>query len=320
MGYNHFTLSERESILKYLAQGKSYGEIARLLKRNKSSISREINRNSKENYSASQAQANYIKNKSHCGRKSILKKDPSLAKKVLSCLNEEHSPEQVSGNLKVTQNIAISFKTIYNAIHNGLISLNVKEKLRRKGKSYKASTDNRGKIPDRKMIDVRPKDIETRKEIGHYESDTIVGANHKSAIATYVERKSRLTLIGKMNGRTASALVAATISAFRNIPLECIKTFTSDNGHEFANFKELEKQFDIQQYFAFPHHPWERGSNENTNGLIRQYFPKGTDFNLVTDEELLNVQNKLNNRPRKCLGYKTPLQVFWECVAIKLAI
>lgn len=321
MGFKHLTINERESILKFQSQGKSISDIALILERNKSTISREFKRNSINAYSPSAAHNKYIQSKKKCGRKLILLLNDKLNKHITEMISkEEHSPEEIEGALKLDNKPCVSFKTIYNGIYRGIIKIDVKKSLRRRGKPYKKSIEKRGKIPDRIMIDQRPTEINNRESIGHYESDTIVGAHHKSAISTYVDRYSRFLVIGKMRDRTADSLVKSTVEGFRNIPLEKIKSFTSDNGQEFSKFKELEKTFEIKQYFAFPRHPWERGTNENTNGLIRQYFPKGTDFNKVSVEELMHVQNKLNNRPRKCLGFRTPMQVFWETVAFKLAI
>ena len=256
--YNHLTLEERENILKYYSQGKNKSEIARLLDKNRSSITREFQRNSVINYSPSKAQLNYNVNKSKCGRKKILVQNNELKKAIRIHLNQEHSPEQIEGVFKLEGKSIVCYKTIYNAINNGDLPIDKKTILRRRGKPYKKATEKRGKIPDRVMIDKRPIEVNKRITTGHFESDTIVGKNHKSAIATYVDRYSRLTLIGKMNDRTAQSLVDATLLAFKFIPIDEIKSFTSDNGHEFSNFKQLEKLFDIKQYFAFPHHPWEK--------------------------------------------------------------
>ncbi len=180
---------------------------------------------------------------------------------------------------------------------------------KKKKKKY-GSGDNRGQIPDRRMIDERPEYVDRRNTFGHWESDSVVGKNHKSYIATHVERKSRYLVAVKLESKSAADYNKASLSKLRQLPIEMIKTMTVDNGKEFAGFKTLEKELKTRVYFAHPYSSWERGTNENTNGLIRQYFPKGTDFNLISQKEIDKVVDKLNNRPRKCLGYRTPAEVF----------
>jgi IS30 family transposase len=161
------------------------------------------------------------------------------------------------------------------------------------------------------MIDRRPKVVAARQRIGDWESDTVEGGKGKGLLATHVERKSRYTVAVKVSDKSAPTVTRATVKGLRRIPVQKRKTMTLDNGKEFSGFAQIERRLDIRTYFAHPYHSWERGTNENTNGLLRQFFPKGTDFTQVTDSEVDRVERLLNNRPRKCLGYRTPAEVFW---------
>jgi IS30 family transposase len=161
------------------------------------------------------------------------------------------------------------------------------------------------------MIDRRPKIVDRRSRIGDWESDTLEGGKGKGLLATHVERKSRYTVAVKVADKSALTVTRATVKAMRRIPAGKRKTMTMDNGKEFAGFAQVEQQLGVRTYFAHPYHSWERGTNENTNGLLRQFFPKGTDFTQIADSEVDRVERLLNNRPRKCLGYRTPAEVFW---------
>jgi len=312
MSYIHITTEERESIHVMLSQGKSESAIASNLHRSKSTINREIMRNSTNgSYRIFQAEKLSKERKKLCGATNKLSNDPILTELIHERLLEKHSPEQIKGRMEMEGLKCVSFKTIYRCIENGILSI-PKKCLRQGGKKRrKLSTDKRGQIPGRVMITDRPKEIETRSELGHYESDTVVGKDHQSAVVTHVERKSRYLFVAKLKETGSLGVLEATKLLFRNIPKEALKTFTSDNGKEFSKFQEISKFLEISFYFALPHHPWERGTNENTNGLLRQYFPKGTDFNKITDQEIQDVATKLNNRPRKVLNYKTPHEFFW---------
>lgn len=314
MSHKHFSIEERESILKYVSQGISMSQIARLLGRNKSSISRELKKyNSNGNYSPFKAQATYKANKSRCGRRIKLLQDENLKHAVIEGLNKDWSPEQIEGRLKLENTFKISFKSIYRGIELGVLNVSKKVVLRRKGKSKKHGvTETRGKIPDKKLIEQRPKQADDRSEIGHFESDTVIGAGKKGAIATHVDRKSRYLFAAIMPDRKSETFTQNTVRLFENIPLEVIKTFTCDNGKEFAKFKEIESNLESSVYFAHPYHSWERGTNENTNGLLRQYFPKGYYFENITKEALNLAIDKINHRPRKVLGYRTAHEVFFS--------
>jgi IS30 family transposase len=312
MNQKHITILERESIFKLLTLGYSWAKIAKELGRTRSTIGREIKRNTVDGeYSPFKAQLTYINRKKNCGAKNIL--DGSiLLIDIQAKLEDAWTPEQIAGRSKLEGLYNISFKTIYRAIKANLLSDDAVELLPRKGKvKARGIKEKRGTIPDKKMIEERPQEANDRSIIGHYESDTIVGADHKGAIMTYVCRKTRFLIAELMPDRKAKTFNEATLENFKYIPKEYTKTFTSDNGKEFSGFKELEKELGINTYFANPYHSWERGTNENTNGLLRRFFPKGTDFLKLRKEEVNIAVQKINNRPRKCLDWKTPHEEFW---------
>lgn len=317
MSYKHFTIEERESILEFLALGLKPSEMARRLGRHRSNIVREIKRNSiNGKYSPNKAQILYSSRKKNCGAKRKLE-NSILLLDIQDKLESGWTPEQISGRAKLKMHFSISFKTIYSAINNGLLLENSISFLPRKGKKKKNGIkEKRGSIPDKKMIEERPEEANNRSKVGHFESDTIVGSERQGAIMTYVCRKSRYLIAELMPNRKAGTFNQATISNFKYFPLKHIKTFTSDNGKEFSRFKELEENLRVKCYFANPYHSWERGTNENTNGLLRRYFPKRTNFINLTKDQVNQAVYALNNRPRKCLGFKTPQEVFWgeiEC-------
>jgi len=312
MNQKHFTILERENILEFLALGLSKAKIARKLKKHRSNIGREIQRNTIDGkYSPFNAQLAYQERKQKCGAKNILKESILLID-IQEKLENSWTPEQISERAKLDKLYSISFKTIYRAIKAGFLLEDTVKLLPRKGKVRKnGAQEKRGIIPDKKMIEERPQEANDRSEIGHYESDTIVGKDHKGAIMTYVCRKTRFLIAELMLDRKAKTFNNATLENFKYIPEELIKTFTSDNGKEFSGFKELEEKLEIKTYFANPYHSWERGTNENTNGLLRRFFPKGTEFLKLTKEEINIAVQKINNRPRKCLNWKTPKEEFW---------
>lgn len=311
MSHKHFTIDERESILEFLALGLSKSKIAKNLKKNKSSVYREITRNSiNGKYSPHKAQKLYFSRKQNCGAKKKLE-DSILLLYIQDKLEQGWTPEQIAERSKLEGKFNIAFKTIYSAIAKDLLLPNTFELLPRKGRKRKNGIkEARGRIPDKKMIEERPKEANDRSEIGHFESDTIIGSGKQGAIMTYVCRKSRFLIAELMDDRRAETFNQATVENFKYIPSKFIKTFTSDNGKEFSKFKDLEKELGVSCYFANPYHSWERGTNENTNGLLRRFFPKGTNFKTLTRKEVNRAVWAINNRPRKCLGFKTPLEIF----------
>ena len=318
MGYKHLNIDERESILKMLSEEKNITHIAELLGRNKGTVSRELSRNrsSTGEYKPHPGQRYYKKRRAESKQPYRLEQDGKLRQYIRKKLKQYWSPEQIAGRLKRDSKIDVSFVTIYSWIkreksEGGRLYKFLRQSNRKRRKRY-GSQEKRGQIPDRRSIDQRPKIVNERKRIGDWESDTVVGKGRGSYIASHVDRKSRYIIVAKMKDKSAKSMNLATRHAFQKVPAEKLKTMTFDNGKEFAGFKELEKSLSMRSYFANAYHSWERGTNENTNGLLRQFFPKGTDFHQVSQWLLDKVEKLLNNRPRKCLNYRTPAEVFWR--------
>ncbi|NLY20374.1 MAG: IS30 family transposase [Tissierellia bacterium] len=322
--YNHFTISEREKILYLLGKSLSITEISKCLNRNKSSISREIKRNSiNGEYSPSQAQEKYTKRRKKCKRRKILSDTSVLSKVKYLFLELQWSPEQISNRLKLENNsISISANTIYRGVYAGVFddkglssgNRGAIRKLRHRGKTRhtKNHIEKRGKIKITNLITDRPKQANTRDRIGDWEADTVLGLVGQACLLTLVDRKSRYLLCEKLERKTSNNVKNSMIKIFKNNPLY---TITPDRGKEFSKHEEISKELDdVKFYFPFPHHPWQRGSNENTNGLIREYFPKQISIDDRTNEYVKECVDKLNKRPRKCLGWKTPYEVYFESV------
>lgn len=311
MHYKQLTREERYQIYALKAAGQSKTQIANVLNRHKSTISREMLRNSGlRGYRPNQADSlavNRRQGKSSCR---ILSQTWIRAEQLL---REYWSPEQVSGWLLQEDHLHISPEWIYQHIlkdkkAGGDLYRFLRCQKQRK-KRYGAP-DRRGQIKDRVSIDERPDIVNDRSRVGDWEADTVIGKQGGAVLVTLVERKTRWSVIGKAPDRTAKNVRAVIVK--RLLPLAShVQTLTYDNGKEFALHQEIDKELQANGYFAHPYHSWERGLNENTNGLIRQFLPKGKDLSEVTDEEIQQVMDKLNNRPRKCLGFKTPNQVFF---------
>ena len=322
MGYGHLTIDERESILKMRSEEKDMTDIAKQLGRNKGTISRELSRNisSTGEYKPHLAQRYYRKRRTESKEPYLLEENGRLRRYVIKKLKKYLSPEQISGRIEIDYPddtlMRVSPLTIYSWIQRnkedgGKFYTYLRQGHRKRRKKH-GSSRAQGQIPDRRPISERPKVVESRKDIGHWEGDTVVGKSHGSFVATHVERKSRYLLVGKADDKTADSVNAITKQLFRKIPKSKRKTMTFDNGKEFAGFKELENAVGFCCYFADPYSSYQRGTNENTNGLLRQFFPKGTDFNQISEEEIDKVAALINNRPRKCLNYRTPHEVLWS--------
>jgi len=305
MTYTHLTQEERYQIYALKRAGITQKVIASILKRSESTISREINRNSgQRGYRPKQAQYKSLMRRAINARR-INDQDWQWSK---SKLQEEWSPEQIS------HFVGISHETIYQRIYQDKSQGGLLWRYLRCQKKYKKRyglLERRGNIPNRLSIEERPSLVNERSRLGDWEGDTIIGKNHKQALVSIVERKSKLTLIHKVARKTAQAVRVAVIDLLKPFKNNVL-TITVDNGREFAGHQEIAQQLEANVYFAHPYSSWERGTNENTNGLIRQYFPKHRDFSTITQEEINMVMNRLNNRPRKTLGYKTPNQVFFN--------
>lgn len=318
MNYKHLTEDERYQIEELLREGFTQLAIAKRLSRSPSTLSRELRRNEGERgWKPRQAQLKAMTKLSKRGQGNAKRADESAWDYAKTHLKDEQwSPQQIANRLLHEGLPSISHETIYQRIlvdkeNGGFLYSHLRCKKIRK-KRYGPNKSLRGGIPNRVDIDQRPAVVESRERLGDWEGDTIIGAHDGGAvIASMVERKSRFTCLIKVPNKTTAAVIDGINQ--RMLPLaEWVHTVTFDNGKEFSQHKKMSDLLNADIYFAKPYHSWERGSNENTNGLVRQYFPKKIPFDKMTNEELQSVADKLNNRPRKCLGYKTPNEVFSE--------
>jgi len=232
-----------------------------------------------------------------------------------SKLKLDWSPEQVSGWLKNEEEICLSHERIYQHVwadkcQGGTLYKHLRQSHKKRKKQY-GSKDKRGQIRNRISIDDRPEIVEHKTRLGDWEIDTVIGKNHQGALVTIVDRASKFTLIKKVDSQHAKVVTQATVALLQPY-LDKTLTITADNGKEFAGHEEMAEKLGTSVYFAHPYCSWERGLNENTNGLIRQYFTKGSSFENITDEDVESVMDKLNHRPRKILNYKTPYAIFFE--------
>jgi IS30 family transposase len=311
-GYQQLTYEKRYTLYALKAIGLSHRKIAKTLGVSSRTVDREILRNTQAQaydpeIAQTQAEQKRRKPKPH-----LKKMTPTLQKWIDEKLTQHQwSPEQMAGRLKQNDGISISHETLYQYIWQdkatgGLLYLN----LRRHGKTYHKRGSNgktsRGQIKNRVDIEMRPAIVEARTRLGDWEADTIIGKNHQGAVVTLVDRTSRMTCLVKVERRTAEAVKMAIIEALRDLE---VHTITFDNGKEFAYHTEIAEALGVETYFAKPYHSWERGTNENTNGLIRQYLQKSSSFANVGEAELARIAYLLNNRPRKCLNFKTPWEV-----------
>lgn len=297
-----------------LGQNLGVRYIARQLGRDASSVSREIKRNSGATaYSASRATQNYQKRRISCRRKRRLD-DPLLQALVVEKLELNWSPEQISGRLELEQGgLRISYATIYRAWSQKLIPASLRKHLRRRGRAASPTeTETRGRLHGYNSIHDRPDEAAQRTRLGDWECDTMRGALGKGCVATFVDRRSRLLMARRMPDRKSKTLLEAMEYLFSSLPSSLRRSFTCDHGNEFFCFREVEKSLGTTVYFADPYCPWQRATNENTNGLLRQYFPKKYDFLSLSDSALNDVLYLLNSRPRKCLGFHTPFEVFFS--------
>ena len=316
------TLNERIIIQTLLSENKSKSYIAIQLDRNRSTITREVNnciRKPSDKYDA--VIANFFAKEEYLNKRNLDKINTYKRLKafVYRGLLSKFSPEQIAGRIKILYPndpiMSISHEAIYQHIYKHRQSYLGKKLIKllpyhhHKRRDKRKFSKNRVRIKDQVNISQRPEHIELRKEIGHWEGDLMIGTAQKSAIGTIVERKSRFTFIIKIENRKSKTVTQEFANLLNTLPKYIRKTMTYDNGIEMANHKWLTKKTGMDVYFANPYSSWERGTNENTNGLIRRFFPKGTDFNKITLQQLKQAQSSLNNRPRKILGYKTPNEI-----------
>jgi transposase, IS30 family len=317
--YSQLSRDERNVIHRGRAEGKSFGAIARELNRPVSAVSREVARNTEGgSYDAIRAGEARRRRRRRGTRK--LAWGTALWHTVVRKLYRGWSPEQIAGRLRKMHaddaSQRVSHETIYLALYalpRGGLRKELLAQLRQGHKSRrprKRGQDRRGGLSGMTSIHARPEEVQDRQAPGHWEGDLIKGAGNRSAVGTLVERKSRYVVLARMRGTDAEAALDAFTRHFRRIPACVRKTLTYDQGKEMARHEELAQRVRIGVYFADPHSPWQRPSNENANGLIRQYLPKGADLSAVSQATLNAIAKRLNDRPRKCLNYETPAEVF----------
>jgi len=310
-GYTQLTQEQRYQIYALKKAGLNQTEIAVIIGVDKGTISRELRRNAGlKGYRPQQAHTLALSRRES---KVMPRIDAKTWRLVERLLREEWSPEQINGWLSAQTDDTVSHEWIYQYVledkaQGGELYRHLRCQRQRK-KRY-GSYNTRGQLTNRTSIDERPSIVDRRARHGDWELDTIIGKGHKQAIVSLTERKSKLSLIAKVPHKTADLVARAIIGLLTPIA-DRVYTMTSDNGKEFAQHEAMAKALDADFYFAHPYASWERGLNENTNGLIRQYFPKNCNFTTITTHQIKKTMDKLNNRPRKTLGFKTPNQVFF---------
>lgn len=321
MSYCHLSLNERYVIYHLCLYGLSCREIARRLKRHHSTIDRELSRNGP--HFEGGVYIHEVAQKRADARlrwpRSLRRRDHrQLYRYVVAGIGRDWSPEQIAGRLRrdhpSDRRMRISPETIYrwvyrDAADGGTLFEHLRRHHRRRYKQGGYGT-GRGLIPGRVSIAERPAIVERRTRVGDWEGDTVEGARGKGGIASLVERKCRYLLAAPLPDKSAAVMTSGANRALKRVPPVLRKTLTVDNGKEFAGFKVIEEQAGLSVYFANPYSAWQRGCNENTNGLLRQYFPKGSDLSSLSSRELASAVKRLNHRPRKCLGYRSPHEVF----------
>lgn len=319
--YTHISYQERVKIDIYLGLECSISQIAKRIKRHRSTIYRELKRNGQKNKSYKGHLAN---NKAHLRRHIgvvSIKNNIYLQDYIKKRLEKGWSPEQISGRMKLTNfPNYVCHETIYRFIYG------LKDKVWYEYLHYKKK--NRGRFYGRKpkscryaeikLIDQRPKEVLTRTEIGHWEGDTmIISVNRKENITTLVERKSRFLILRRNENKCSEGVISQIKDIIKKNPKKLWKTITFDQGSEFANYREIDRKTKCQSYFCYPHSPWQKGSNENMNGRLRRYIPRNIPIQAITTEFLQEISHKMNEIPRKCLGYLNPREALQRNVSIK---
>lgn len=318
MPYTHFTIEDRDALQVLKGYSLEVWVIARILGKHPSSIYRELSRNVYSGIYLSHRADSAARKRREQSRERPKRGNPLLMKKVEQLVRQDISPEQIAGRLKLEHpndpSWHVSHETIYQHVYSKVkqgtdlrMHLRQAHKKRRKRLSSK---DKRGIIPNRTFIDNRPAIVEQKVRIGDWEGDTVEGGSKKGYIVTYVDRATKYLIARIVDHKTADNIVKASQKAFSAIPVGYKRTITVDNGKEFARHSDLACVTGAEVYFAHPYHSWERGLNEHTNGLLRQYFPKKLPLDKITPRQLARAVEKLNNRPRKALGYLTPREAF----------
>ena len=317
MTYRQLASEERYMLAALRGQGCNQSVIALALGRHRSTVCRELRRNSTRangRYRASTAQerANGRRSRSRSRRDShFTAADFALVDELP---RRQWGPEEVSGHLRREGRLLVSHETIYRHVRKdkkegGLLHTHLRGARKRRRKRYGAY-DSRGRLAGKRMISERPPEVEARGSVGHWEAGTVMGAGSRDCVLTLVERRTGLLLIGKLADRTADPLSRPAVSLIRSAGR--VETVTADNGTEFHDYQRVERLTSATFFFARPYHSWERGSNENANGLIRQYLPKGVSMAGLTQQQCNAIARKLNTRPRKRLGFRTPLECYNE--------
>lgn len=324
--YIHINQEERELIAQMRWEGNSLSEIARVLYRDKGTISRELKRNASpkyECYTPCQAQRRADRKRIESYDRPRLKQE-LIRRYVHEKIMVDWSPELIAGRLKIDHpGYEISHEAIYQYIYHPqtpqrqeMIARLIRGHRKRRPKDI-GRKERKTKIPNRIPIDARPESVELRQQYGHWEGDSIVSRKSKAALNSLTERKSRLLLLTKIDRKSASETNKAVLKRLQKLPLKARRTLTLDNGTENAKHEKLTRKLGIQCYFAHPYSSWERGTNEHINGMVRWYLPKGTDFSKIDKKQLAKIESCINSRPRKCLGFKTPLEVAASFVALQ---
>ena len=322
MNYHHLSLAERHYIEIESKAGTSLNKIAQALHRSQSTVSREINRNTGQR-GYRHNQADRFANERYDNKCKATKLTDDIKHLIDGYLEQDWSPEQIAGRLELDGVIKLHHETIYQyVLADKQAGGDLYEHLRHQNKTYRkryGAAHNRTGIPNRVDIDERPEAANNRERVGDWEADTIIGKNHKGVIVTLDDRKSKLRLAAPVARKQAS-LVTQAIQSLLSPIQSWVNTITFDNGKEFTLHESIADTLGCDTYFAKPYHSWERGQNENANGLLRQYFPKTMELIDVTMKQVLEAVDKLNSRPRKCLGFKTPYEVFKELTGINMDV
>lgn len=323
--YHHLSIAERETLLVLHTKGANLRAISKEMGRAVSTVSRELKRNSpsKEEYSAVSAEKKYRERRKKCRRHKLLSNVElqGLIKRLF--LEQQWSPEQIANRLAHENSaVCISYSTIYRAIYAGMLdsrqlshgNRGAIRKLRHRGKTRrrKDTLETRGKIVISNRIQERPKEADERQIIGHWEADTVAGKTGSACLVTIADRCSRYLLAGKVTKKYAALVADQMIELLAALPKKKRRTITPDRGKEFSKHALVTESLNLPFYFPDPHAPWQRGTNENTNGLMREYLPKSFDIAGSSEDDIASFVDKLNRRPRKCLGWKTPFEVFFN--------
>jgi transposase, IS30 family len=317
MSYKQLSPNERHQIYVMHHEEKiSFRVIAKKLGRSPSTITREYQRNQTEgHYLPDSAQAIALVRREE-SKSPFLKVSLEMLSSIKERLKEKHSPDQLRGRMLKEGKACVSHELIYQMIYADHEGLGAYKKYLRQGQPKRrkrgGEKSKRGQIPNRRDIDTRPRIADLKVEIGHWEGDTVIGKNHQGGLVTLVDKCSKFLLAGLIRNKTALHVRRVSETLFSSVLKEQIKTVTFDNGKEFSEHEKLSEAIEALCYFAKPYHSWERGLNEHTNGLLRQYFPKSTNFKIVKSEEVKKAVDSINDRPRKSLGYRTPREVFLE--------